>query len=279
MPWTRLDDGFIAHPKILTLSHPAFRLHVSGLNWSVANEQDGRVPEVVLALALPLDRPKQRLRAVTELEEADLWIRNGTGWLIHDFADYQETKAEVQERRRRWAEQKRERRNNVRADSNPDSAMDSPAESGVPSSHVRGGSHPIPSQREPEHAHPEGLTTPRDALRAWAKITNQKPTDTWLNNRKRLHAAQNFLEQHAHLTEDELERFLAFAVIHGCATPQGWADWWPTWPGNVQKIGQKPDCETCGNTRIAWQDHDGNHASPDHDGAVAVWCPACSGEA
>ena len=151
MPWTRLDDGFIAHPKILALSHGAFRLHVSGLNWSVANEQDGKVPEIVLALALPLDRPKFRTRAVEELEAAGLWIRNGVGWVIHDFAEYQDTKEAVRERRRKWAEQKRGQRQGVHRGQDSESAEEA--------SHVRAGSQPIPPQPIENYLDPRrGLT-------------------------------------------------------------------------------------------------------------------------
>lgn len=110
MPWTRLDDGFFAHPKILPLSDAAFRLYVSGLNWSVARSTDGVIPDIALALALPMDSPRVRLKAAAELEAAGLWIRNETAWHVHDFADYQETKEEVAAKRERWATNKQSMR-------------------------------------------------------------------------------------------------------------------------------------------------------------------------
>jgi hypothetical protein len=157
MPWTRLDDGFCTHPKVAELSHIAFRLHVFGLNWSVAKEQDGKVSPVVLPWALPYDRPKQRDAAVSELEEAGLWIRNGRGWVIHDFTDYQETKEQVRARRDKWASQKRGQRGGVRVDKGVESI----------------GSQPNPSQPIENYLDPQrGLTLAIEEAAKDPKVRN-----------------------------------------------------------------------------------------------------------
>lgn len=253
MPWTRLDDGFIAHPKILTLSHPAFRLHVSGLNWSVANTTDGKVPEIVLALALPMDRPKTRAAAATELEEAGLWNRNGSGWYIHDFADYQETKTEIVERRKKWAAQKRGVRADNTADSYAESAEPPRVRADVPP-------HPIPI----EDTHAQGITTlpgitTLALLRAWAKLQGTKPTERWLD--RRFAAGEDFVSQHEGESVERLETFLKFAHKTGCAEPGGWPSWWPTWPES-QASRKLPDCEICENRRLIALDEDGKAYDP-----------------
>lgn len=167
VPWTRLDDGFIAHPKILALSHGAFRLHVSGLNWSVANEQDGKVPEIVLAIALPLDRPKSRVKAVEELEAAGLWHRNGQGWVIHDFDEYQDTKEVVRARRKKWAEQKRGQRGGVRGGQDVESMA----------------SHPTPPQSIDNYLDPlRGLTLAIEEAAKDPKVKNPRKVGTYRFN-------------------------------------------------------------------------------------------------
>jgi hypothetical protein len=107
MPWTRLDDGFHQHPKILALSDSAHRLFVDTLNWAVANLTDGHVPTHLPNICLPHGTDRTRKAAIAELVGSGLWTQNGVGWVIHDFGDYQETKEEVRARREKWANRKR----------------------------------------------------------------------------------------------------------------------------------------------------------------------------
>lgn len=128
MPWTRLDDGFHQHPKILALSDAAHRLFVDTLNWAVANLTDGHVPTYLPNVCLPHGNTKTRRGAAGELVAAGLWTLNGDGWLIHDFDVYQETKEEVQARREKWSNRKRSTR-----DSTVDSTVDTMQETNVES--------------------------------------------------------------------------------------------------------------------------------------------------
>ena len=113
MPWTRLDDGFHHHPKILALTDSAHRLFVDTLNWSVANLTDGHVPLHVPNICLPHGTDRTRKSAIAELVGSGLWMLNGAGWVIHDFDDYQETKEEVRARREKWANRKRSTRDST----------------------------------------------------------------------------------------------------------------------------------------------------------------------
>jgi hypothetical protein len=157
MPWTRLDDGFHSHPKVLGLSDVAYRLHVQSLNWAVARSTDGKVPEIALVVALPAHRPRQREQAAVELESAGLWIRNGVGWYIHDFEDYQDTKADLEARRQKWASQKRGQRSGVHRGHSEDSSTTQPNPT-----------HPIENYLDPQR----GLTLAIEEAAKDPKVRN-----------------------------------------------------------------------------------------------------------
>lgn len=89
------------HPKIAILSDAAFRCLVEATLWSREQETDG-----VLARRYALAR--WSLEALQELCENDpekpslIPIEGGEkGWLIHDYAEHQDTKADVEARRER----------------------------------------------------------------------------------------------------------------------------------------------------------------------------------
>jgi hypothetical protein len=100
-PWLRLDDEFPDHPKVVGLTDAAFRLAITGLCYSHRLRTDGFVPAVVLT------RPQ---RITNELIRTGLWVpdETSTGYLIHDYLNHQESRAEIEERakQRRAAGQK-----------------------------------------------------------------------------------------------------------------------------------------------------------------------------
>lgn len=115
MSWVRLDDQFPIHRKVDSLSDPAFRLHVSAICWCARNLTDGCVSEADLDAAAPrtMKRPG---RFVAELVRRGVWSSAADGWTIHDFLDYQPSKARVEEdrvknaqRQRRFASRKKVR--------------------------------------------------------------------------------------------------------------------------------------------------------------------------
>jgi hypothetical protein len=87
--WLRLDDAFGDHPKIAGLSDRAFRAHVLGLLYCARQVSDGFVPT---ALA-----PKGRTLA--ELTTAGLWTAVRRGFTIHDWLDWNPSRAEVDSKR------------------------------------------------------------------------------------------------------------------------------------------------------------------------------------
>lgn len=150
MPWVKLDDAFPDHRKVDALSDGAFRLHVAGICFSSRSLTDGFIPKDRVARLAP----KVREAHICELVDADLWSPVVGGWSIHDYLEYNPSRAEVSERRdadRKRKEKQRKRGANSsnrnvdgsftsRQVSRRDSAR--PSERDSDGSHD--GSHPLP---------------------------------------------------------------------------------------------------------------------------------------
>lgn len=110
MAWVKLDDQFYSHPKVRRARKAdlaALGLHMVALSYCGAHLTDGAVDDLFVEEIVP--NPAKRRRMVGVLIETGLWERNGSGWLIHDYLDFNESRKQVIERRRRDAERKRVR--------------------------------------------------------------------------------------------------------------------------------------------------------------------------
>ena len=81
--WARVDDGWWCHPKVMGLGLAARGLWVSALSWSCHQ----RKPHVPWTLLVMVGADEAH---AAELVAAGLWSADGEGWLIHDWAEYQE---------------------------------------------------------------------------------------------------------------------------------------------------------------------------------------------
>lgn len=110
MPWLNLDDQFPKHPKVLTLSDAAFRLHVAGLCHAAQYRTDGLLTVPVVPLLVPRYRP----RTLAELIGAGLWHDEGLGcgtaacpagqpahYVVHDFLQWNRSRDEIDGERER----------------------------------------------------------------------------------------------------------------------------------------------------------------------------------
>lgn len=102
MPWVKLDDSFHSHPKVVGAGTEAVGLYVLALTYSSHHLTDGHVP---LAWVRQAAGAKAR-KLAGRLVEHGLWTENGTGWVIHDYHEYQPTREQVQARRRKDSERK-----------------------------------------------------------------------------------------------------------------------------------------------------------------------------
>lgn len=111
MSWANFDDSFAQHPKVISLSDAAFRLHVSGILYANQHLTDGVIP-VPAARTLV---PKFRQTTVDELVTVGLWhqikgpAKSVAAYEIHDFLDWNEDRETVLARKERTKEANRER--------------------------------------------------------------------------------------------------------------------------------------------------------------------------
>jgi len=93
MGWFKIDDQLFGHPKVLSID-PRCRLAAIGLftlagSWSSAHLTDGVIPEQLVG-------SMQATRKQCEsLVSAGLWDVHPQGYVFHDWADYNPTRAEV----------------------------------------------------------------------------------------------------------------------------------------------------------------------------------------
>lgn len=176
MTWVRFEDRFPWHRKVRGLSDAAFRLHVSAVCWCCEHLTDGVVPTADLPLVSDVKRPE---KAVAELVQRGSWDVTSTGWSIHDFLVYNESREVVLARREADAERKRKWRNGgspggVRPDGQVDSTLESahtvpsrPVPSPLPPTEVVAGK-PAAAQRGTRIPDAWPAEQDKDALWKWA---------------------------------------------------------------------------------------------------------------
>lgn len=95
MPYLNLDDNFADHPKVDALSDGAFRLHVAGLLYTARHRLDGVVPgDKVNRLV-----PRFKRGFLAELLDRSLWLPKAEDYEIHDYLDWNKSRAEIDEQR------------------------------------------------------------------------------------------------------------------------------------------------------------------------------------
>lgn len=97
MPWVKLDDTFPEHPKVEMAGPMAGWLHVCALCYCNRNLTDGFIPSArVPKLAADLPNVK---RLVSALLDAGLWLEEDGGYRIHNYLEFQPSKAKVEAER------------------------------------------------------------------------------------------------------------------------------------------------------------------------------------
>lgn len=90
----RLHPTFLTNHKVDDLDDAAFRVYVNGIVLTASQETDGRLTRRALRLLHP--EPLDLLGIAARLVAAGLWEPRENGWHVHDFADYQTSKAQAE---------------------------------------------------------------------------------------------------------------------------------------------------------------------------------------
>lgn len=99
MTWVRLEDKFPRHRKVADLSDRAFRVYVMGLCLCAEELTDGHISDRNVRVIGALLDERRPGRVAQELVDADLWGRNGSGYVIPNYLEYQPSRSEVESKR------------------------------------------------------------------------------------------------------------------------------------------------------------------------------------
>jgi len=83
----RLDTGWHNNPKVLRLSDKGMALHAWSISYCDAARSDGFIAQDAW--------PARFGRAVKELERASMWERCAGGYYLHDYLDYNRSRARI----------------------------------------------------------------------------------------------------------------------------------------------------------------------------------------
>jgi len=97
MPWVKLDDGFFSNPKVIQAPPHARLLYVAGLCHCASGLTDGRITKA----AMPLLNAQTGATAkmAKELVRIGLWHDQGDHFEVHDWSLFNQTAADISERR------------------------------------------------------------------------------------------------------------------------------------------------------------------------------------
>lgn len=131
MPWIKIDDHFDEHPKLAAIGPVGWGVWLAGLAYSNRNLTDGFIPYAIAEgiggswrIREPIEdeeeadndlrkvQHRERIWSIdigsgmhgesistdwviTHLVRVGLWVETTGGFLIHDYAEYQPTKAQV----------------------------------------------------------------------------------------------------------------------------------------------------------------------------------------
>jgi len=97
MPWVKLDDSFWANPKVVEAGNEAVGAYVRMLSYCGQQLTDGHIKDsVAKVIATP--------RVCKRLVDHGLLERNGRGWDIPDFLDFNPSKEKVEATRKARSE-------------------------------------------------------------------------------------------------------------------------------------------------------------------------------
>jgi hypothetical protein len=98
--WAKVDDRFYDHPKTVALldTPAALGLWVLALSWVGRHLTDGWVPRAQVHRLLGVN-PAEADRLAARLVEAQLWDAREDGFVIHNYLEFNPSRAQVERQR------------------------------------------------------------------------------------------------------------------------------------------------------------------------------------
>lgn len=122
MPWVRIDENAMDHPKFLAISDGAWRLWCEGQAYCQKHLTNGRIEKAALKGFRYYSPSRLRLLTATSIaDKAPLWHQAPDGSVtVHDYLDWNDSRADVlsareegRERKRRWMDRQNAEKNAV----------------------------------------------------------------------------------------------------------------------------------------------------------------------
>lgn len=97
MPWIKLDDKWMDHPKIMRAGRDARDMWLASITWSARHLTDGNIPKEMLpALAIMAGIDIANCQNFARvLLDVCLWNATENGYEIHDYLEYNPTKEQA----------------------------------------------------------------------------------------------------------------------------------------------------------------------------------------
>ncbi len=112
MPWFKVDDTLHSHPKARKSGLEATGLWAVCGAYCMAYKTDGFVPDWYVNT---WPRGKRLASALVDAKRWNPAVKDGeTGWVFHDWADYQPSSDEIERDREHARERQRKRREKMR---------------------------------------------------------------------------------------------------------------------------------------------------------------------
>ena len=105
MTWFRLDDTWQTHPKMRAIGPLGRELWLAGGLHCAQQLTDGRIDKGILPILIAQAQSKRTY--VAKIVEAGLWHDEGDHYVVHDWVDYQPTRADVSTKERHGRAEKR----------------------------------------------------------------------------------------------------------------------------------------------------------------------------
>lgn len=101
MPWIKLDDHWMDHPKIIAAGRDARDVWLASLTYCAKHMTDGYFhPSLVPSFLVTAGVNVANARTIAKvLLEVNLWEDSENRFYIHDYLDYNPTKEETEARR------------------------------------------------------------------------------------------------------------------------------------------------------------------------------------